>query len=397
MEHVQVVGRQLVPAALDFGLSYDVNANSVRFTVPMQRDPVFDAEGVAYSVYWIAPNGLTGTDPLILTEEAGALTGDWTPAPEALVFKGVLRAEIQVMDGEALLWHSLPLRLTLAQSLEDEGLSAVVVPKYKEVTVAVEALPEGSDPTGTVTQDKDSIDFQFGIPAAKGETGTAATFEIVQVETVSPGTPAQAVEMPGSTPQGRLYKLLITQGEKGDAATFAILDVVTGEPGTQASIAEAEGSTPQNRRYVLTVPRGDVGPQGIQGLQGIQGIVGPRGLTGFSPIHFGEEYPNDEVAVLVNPNENGLYIEDLPAKDGQTLGNRFAEIKGYRDETEAAREGAEQAETAAQRAQAETEAALDETKLAASQIEDLITSNISNDYGSIAETADKTIDWGTIV
>ena len=59
MEHVQVVGRQLVPAMLDFGLSYDVGANSVRFTVPAQRDPVFDAEGVAYSVYWIAPNGLT--------------------------------------------------------------------------------------------------------------------------------------------------------------------------------------------------------------------------------------------------------------------------------------------------------------------------------------------------
>ena len=51
-------------------------------------------------------------------------------------------------------------------------------------------------------------------------------------------------------------------GEKGDpgqAATFDIVETKTGTPGSEAIVEEMEQSTAQNRAYILTVPAGEKG------------------------------------------------------------------------------------------------------------------------------------------
>lgn len=68
-------------------------------------------------------------------------------------------------------------------------------------------------------------DGQDGAPGADGATGPegppgqAATIEIVETETVVPGTPAAMVELPESTPQARRYKAQVPQGIQGPAGT----------------------------------------------------------------------------------------------------------------------------------------------------------------------------------
>lgn len=263
MIHVRLNGRQFVPPCVDIGLSLDVNAETVRFTVPQPRAAAFGEEGVAYAVYWFAPNKQTGRDALALAaDDEGNLVGDWIPPEAALLFSGPLRAEIQCEVDGALLWHSEALTLRVLKSLEDEGLSAAPEPKYKQVTLTVHALPEGSEPAGRVSQDKDSIDFELGIPTMKGDPGEAATLEIRDTVTGASGTTASFIELPESTPQKRVYRVVVPRGDPGEAATLAIVQVHTELPGTQAKVEEAPDSTAQARRYILTVPEGEKGEKG---------------------------------------------------------------------------------------------------------------------------------------
>lgn len=171
MIYIQVIGRQMVPATAELGLTYDENAEQLRFTVQKPWSDVFNHASMQCVIRWIAPNGQTGIDALTLVPSEEALHGEWQPQKEALLFCGTLRAEICCMVMGEVVWHSLPLRLTLLKSLEDEGYEALIVPKYKVVTVQVEPLPEDMPPTGSVHHTADRIDFSFGIPAVQGKQG----------------------------------------------------------------------------------------------------------------------------------------------------------------------------------------------------------------------------------
>lgn len=171
MIYVKLIGRQMVPATAELGLTYDENAELVRFTVQKPWADVFNHAGLQCVLRWIAPNGQTGIDALTMAPGEEALHGEWTPPKEALMFCGTLRAEICCMVLGEVVWHSMPLRLTLLKSLEDEGYETLIVPKYKAVTIQVEALPENTQPFGSVNHTADCIDFSFGIPAMQGIQG----------------------------------------------------------------------------------------------------------------------------------------------------------------------------------------------------------------------------------
>ena len=266
---VRIVGRQPEPPYAEAGLSLDRGAERVKFTIPAEREEAFDAEGAAVSVGWLGPRGAAGEDALALTEGAdGELTGEWSVPEGALVYAGLLRAEVRVRAGGTLVWHSLPLRLNVVRSLEDAAAEAVEIPKWKEVTVAVEGLPEGSEPEAEVTQDAESIDFLFRLPAAEGPEGPyflpSVSAEGVLSWTNSGGlenpSPASIRGPQGATgPQGEQG----IQGEKGD----------TGETGPQGPKGDTGETGPQG-------PKGDTGETGPQGPKGDMGETGPQGPKG---------------------------------------------------------------------------------------------------------------------
>ena len=266
---VRIVGRQPEPPYAEAGLSLDRGAERVKFTIPAEREEAFDAEGAAVSVGWLGPRGAAGEDALALTEGAdGELTGEWSVPEGALVYAGLLRAEVRVRAGGTLVWHSLPLRLNVVRSLEDAAAEAVEIPKWKEVTVAVEGLPEGSEPEAEVTQDAESIDFLFRLPAAEGPEGPYF-LPSVSAEGVLSWTNNGGLENPepasirgpqGATgPQGEQG----IQGEKGD----------TGETGPQGPKGDTGETGPQG-------PKGDTGETGPQGPKGDMGETGPQGPKG---------------------------------------------------------------------------------------------------------------------
>lgn len=170
MIYVKLTGRQFTPGLVEAGMSLDVNAETVHFTVQTPHDAAFDEAGIVSRVYWLNPLGARGFNALTLTEDEDEnLVGDWTPPKAALESKGILQAEIRLVktvDGEdAIVWHSEPLRLNVSRSLEDEAGSTTEIPKYKTVTATATALGYGDDPTITITQGSDSIAFAFGLPA----------------------------------------------------------------------------------------------------------------------------------------------------------------------------------------------------------------------------------------
>ncbi len=276
---VRIVGRQPEPPYAEAGLSLDRGAERVKFTIPAEREEAFDAEGAAVSVGWLGPRGAAGEDALALTAGAdGELTGEWSVPEGALVYAGLLRAEVRVRAGGTLVWHSLPLRLNVVRSLEDAAAEAVEIPKWKEVTVAVEGLPEGSEPEAEVTQDAESIDFLFRLPAAEGPEGPYF-LPSVSAEGVLSWTNNGGLENPEPAsirgPQGE-------QGEQGPQGE-------TGETGAQGPYflpsVSAEGVLSWTNNGGLENPasaniRGPQGEQGATGEQGPQGPAGPQGATG---------------------------------------------------------------------------------------------------------------------
>ncbi len=273
---VRIVGRQPEPPYAEAGLSLDRGAERVKFTIPAEREEAFDAEGAAVSVGWLGPRGAAGEDALALTEGAdGELTGEWSVPEGALVYAGLLRAEVRVRAGGTLVWHSLPLRLNVVRSLEDAAAEAVEIPKWKEVTVAVEGLPEGSEPEAEVTQDAESIDFLFRLPAAEGPEGPYF-LPSVSAEGVLSWTNNGGLENPSPAsirgPQGE-------QGEQGPQGE-------TGETGAQGPYflpsVSAEGvlSWTNSGGLENPSPASIRGPQGATGPQGEQGIQGEKGDTG---------------------------------------------------------------------------------------------------------------------
>lgn len=82
----------------------------------------------------------------------------------------------------------------------------------------VETLPAGSDVAASITGQTPNLVLNLGIPQGRnGDPGQAATISITETETVAPDSPAAMVELPGSTPQARLYKAQVPQGPRGPA------------------------------------------------------------------------------------------------------------------------------------------------------------------------------------
>ena len=135
-----------------------------------------------------------------------------------------------------------------------DGVSPEVAIQSTETGTRVTITDKDGPKSFDVLNGKDGDPGKNGDP---GKDGEAATIAITETETVSPDTPAAMVEIPGSTPQARLYKAQVPQGPKGDQ----------GEPGPQGPKGDPGETGPQ-------------GPAGPQGEPGPEGPAGPKGAAG---------------------------------------------------------------------------------------------------------------------
>ena len=335
---IRIVGRQPEPPYAEAGLSLDRGAERVKFTIPAEREEAFDAEGAAVSVGWLGPRGAAGEDALALTEGAdGELTGEWSVPEGALVYAGLLRAEVRVRAGGTLVWHSLPLRLNVVRSLEDAAAEAVEIPKWKEVTVAVEGLPEGSEPEAEVTQDAESIDFLFRLPAAEGPEGPYF-LPSVSAEGVLSWTNNGGLENPEPAsirgpqgeqgeqgPQGETGETG-AQGPKGDAGPYFLPSVSAEGVLSWTNNGGLENPEQANIRG----PQGEQGEQGPQGETGATGAQGPQGETGPQGPKgdTGEQGPQGEAGPQGEQGTPGVSPTVTVSKAGQVTTVTFHTAEG---------------------------------------------------------------------
>lgn len=94
---------------------------------------------------------------------------------------------------------------------------------------------------------------------------------------------------------------VIPRGEYDSAAQYKRANVVRANNRSYMAILPSQGIPVSNALYWLE-------------------LVTPTG----APIRFGTEFPDDEnVTLLLDPSSGGVYVEDLPARSGGTLGERF--------------------------------------------------------------------------
>lgn len=188
--------------------------------------------------------------------------------------------------------------------------------------------------------------FDFTAPIASAGTGVdlatvAPLPDPVTGENYTPGPAgpsAYAVAVAAGFVGTEAQWLASLEGESGTAATFAFGTTSTGAPGTSASVAEAAGSTPQARVYDLIVPRGNTGANstvpgpsaydvaiaaGFSGteskwLASLKGDTGPAGTVG------------DEYAAVITVDTGsvalGVYPVAQSVRGTGTLGRIYASI-----------------------------------------------------------------------
>lgn len=268
---IRVLGRLLSPRSAALGMTFDRQAEALRFVAEPPFDAVFCADGAEASVQWVAPNG-GGADAIEFFEDGGARAGIWTPPDEALLCAGELRAELRISVGGSVVWHSQPVTLYVAESVEDERKARLSVPKYREVRLAVAMLPEDAEPLASVAQDGEHIDFSIGIPSKPGRDGDSprilgsyATHEALLAAhpTAQPGD-AYAVGTAGD---------MTVYVWRADSAGFADIGPLRGPKGDKGDPGE-KGDTG------ATGPQGNKGEKGDPGAAGATGAVGAKGDKG---------------------------------------------------------------------------------------------------------------------
>ena len=304
MDTVQLrfVGRTLASGEVCLGVRGDSEARKLAFVLPDVA-----AGQLAYlNVEFSTPTKI----PLQCADD-----GAWVcvlQAP-ALLESGIFGAQVEIFDGETVVWNSDIFHAVVRDSLSvNEEIEPVMLPELLEAEAALQAAIAKTDDildaidqeearetaeAARVTAEQGRVTAEQGRVAAEEERAEAfeqfeqnladgeydgATFTpavstagvISWTNNKGLANPASANIMGPQGPQGPTGAAGPTgatgptgpQGPKGDK----------GDKGDQGA-AGAQGETG------ATGPQGETGPQGPQGPQGATGPTGPKGDDGVSP------------------------------------------------------------------------------------------------------------------
>ena len=198
----------------------------------------------------------------------------WTVEAGATQEAGLFGAQVEIFDGETLVWNSDIFHAIVSESLHvNAEIESVALPELLEAEAALaEILAKTEAILGAVAQEEARETAEAARAEAEedredAEEARAAEFAAMKQEVASG-------ELRGATFTPSVEGILSWTNDKGLANPASVN--VTGPQGPQGPTGAA-GPTG------ATGPRGETGPQGLQGPQGATGPTGPKGDDGVSP------------------------------------------------------------------------------------------------------------------
>lgn len=309
MDTVQLrfVGRTLASGEVCLGVRGDSEARKLAFVLPDVA-----AGQLAYlKVEFSTPTKI----PLQRADD-----GAWVcvlQAP-ALLESGIFGAQVEIFDGETVVWNSDIFHAVVRDSLSvNEDIEPVMLPELLEAEAALQAaIAKTEDILDAVEQEaaretaeaarvaaeqgrvaaeeaREEAFEQFEQNLADGEYDGATFTPAVSTAGVISWTNNKGLANPTSV------NIMGPQGPAG--ATGA-----TGATGPQGPRGETGATGPAGPQG----PQGETGPTGPQGPAGAPGVKGDKGDTGDSGVYLGTTEPTDpEIKVWINPDGDAPELE----------------------------------------------------------------------------------------
>ena len=314
MDTVQLrfVGRTLASGEVCLGVRGDSEARKLAFVLPDVA-----AGQLAYlNVEFSTPTKI----PLQRADD-----GAWVcvlQAP-ALLESGIFGAQVEIFDGETVVWNSDIFHAIVSESLHvNAEIEPVMLPELLEAEAALaEILAETEAILGAVEQEevrqaaeiaraeaeeaREEAFEQFEAGMESGEYNGATFTPAVSTAGVLSWTNDKGLANPASV------NIMGPQGPQGPQGPMGIAGPTgaTGPTGPQGEPG-AKGDTG------ATGPQGPQGPAGADGAPGAKGDKGDKGDTGDSGVYLGNTEPADEsVKVWINPDGESSPGLPVPGED----------------------------------------------------------------------------------
>lgn len=320
MDTVQLrfVGRTLASGEVCLGVRGDSEARKLAFALP----DVAEGQLAYLKVEFPTPTKI----PLQRADD-----GAWVcvlQAP-ALLESGIFGAQVEIFDGETVVWNSDIFHAVVRDSLSvNEDIEPVMLPELLEAEAALQAaIAKTEDILDAVEQEAARETAEAARVAAEqgrvaAEEERAEAFEQFE-QNLADGEYNGATFTPSLSTAG----LLSWSNDKG-LANPASVNIMG--PQGPAGAAGATGATgpqgPQGERGETGAtgpagPQGATGPQGPQGPAGADGAPGAKGDKGDSGVYLGSTEPADKsVKVWINPDGESTPIPGLPVPGEDDVG-----------------------------------------------------------------------------
>ena len=212
-----------------------------------------------------------------LVREAEGWT--WTVEAGATQEAGLFGAQVEIFDGETVVWNSDIFHAIVSESLHvNAEIESVALPELLEAEAALaEILAETEAILGAVAQEEARETAEAARVAAEqgrvaAEEARAEAFEQFE-QNLADGEYDGATFTPAVSTAG----VISWTNNKGLANPTSVN--IMGPQGPAGATGATGATGPQGPQG----PRGETGPQGLQGPQGATGPTGPKGADGISP------------------------------------------------------------------------------------------------------------------
>ena len=203
----------------------------------------------------------------------------WTVEAGATQEAGLFGAQVEIFDGETLVWNSDIFHAIVSESLHvNAEIESVALPELLEAEAALaEILAETEAILGAVAQEEARETAEAARVAAEqgrvaAEEERAEAFEQFE-QNLAGGEYNGATFTPAVSAAG----VISWSNDKGLANPASVN--IMGPQGPAGATGATGATGPQGPQG----PRGETGPQGLQGPQGATGPTGPKGDDGVSP------------------------------------------------------------------------------------------------------------------